>query len=195
MKKAIVTVLLVLILSCLYAEKSAVPYVSLDGSSIDFLWNDCLQTRIDLGVNFSSGFGISFPLTLLSDTTYSDVTLLDFGLFLNYRPFSDGFFVSVSLFQMGMYFGLDKPAQGNPYLNEVAFGYTWHVSSHLFLEPKLLIRDPSGVFQNEYDIISGVFPDYAPVRFSVSLGWDFLAAPVPETGGEESMRQEGETVQ
>lgn len=195
MKKAIVAMLLVLILSCLYAGERAIPYACLDGSSIDFLWNDCLQARIDLGFRFSSGFGISIPLTLLADTSYSDVMLLDFGLFLNYRPFSDGFFVSVSLFQMGMFFGVDAPAEGNPYLNEVAFGYTWHLTPRLFLEPKLLVRDPSGVFQDEYDSISGMFPDYALVRFSVSMGWDFLAAPVPETRGEGSIRQEGETVQ
>jgi hypothetical protein len=195
MKKTIVTVLVVLSLSCLYPEGKPIFYASFDASSLDSVWNECLQARLDLGLRFSSGFGVRFPLTLLSDTSYSDVTLLDFGLFLDYHPFSDGFFVSVSLIQMGMYFGMDKPAQQNPYLNEVAFGYTWHISQRFFLEPRLLIRDPSGVFQSEYDSISGMFPDYSQVRFSVSLGLDFLAVPVPETRGEESMWQEGETVQ
>jgi hypothetical protein len=194
MKKTICLVLMVFCISFLWAEGTMIPYVSLDASSVDSFWNNCLQTRMDLGLRFSSGFGIRFPLTFISDTSISEVSMLGFGLFLDYRPLYDGFFVSVSLLERGLFFGMDKPTEQNLYLNEVAFGYTWHLFSPLFLEPRILLRDPSGVFQSEYDSISGAFPDFSSVRFSISVGWDFLAVPFPRMGGEESNRQEGESV-
>jgi hypothetical protein len=194
MKKTVCLVLLVLSVSFLWAQEEMIPYVSVDASSLDSLWNNCLQTRLDLGLRFSSGFGIRFPFTFISDTSISEVSLLGVGLFLDYRPFYDGFFVSVSLFERGFFFGVDKPTEQDPYLNEVAFGYTWHVFSSLYLEPRILLRDPSGVFQSEYDSISEVFPDFTSVRFSISVGWDFLAVPLPRMGGENLNRQEGESV-
>ncbi|WP_320129565.1 hypothetical protein [uncultured Sphaerochaeta sp.] len=195
MRKTLIGLLMLVCLSSLWAEESNTVFVSADASGLDVLWNDSLQARVDFGFRLSSGFGLRLPFSFFSDTTYNDVSLLELGLFLDYRPFYNGFFISVSLFQMGFYGGLDKPAEPNPTLNEVAFGFTWHFFKDFFVEPRLLIRDPNGVFENEYDSLSNSFPGYSQVRFSISFGWDFLAIPKPEMRNEDSIRQEGGGVQ
>jgi hypothetical protein len=195
MRKIVVPALLALCLSGLWADGCQIPFVSADVTAVDALWGDCLQTRIDVGLRIADDFGLRIPLTFVSDTTYAQVSWIDSGLFFDYRPFSDGFFCSVSLFEIGRFFGMDRPDEARSYLNEIAFGFTWHVTNGLYLEPRLLIRDPSGVFEDSYDTVSTMFPDYSMVRFSCSVGWDFPAVPVFGRGDEESCRQEGGTAQ
>jgi hypothetical protein len=162
---------------------SAVVYVSADAAGLDGLWADVGQFRIDTGLRLPEGFGFRIPVTLAVDLSYGEVNLADFGLFLDYRPLESGPFLSFSLAQLGMFFGRDSPRNVWLCLNEAAVGYTWRFASGWFLEPRVIVRDPTGTFEKEYEEIRDVFPEYSRFRFSLSLGWE---CPV-----SDSTRKEG----
>ena len=120
-------------------------------------------------------FGLRVPFSYACRLGDYDVTMLYGGLFLDYRPFADGLFVSFGLVEGGWFLGKDRPNEERCLLNEISMGYTWHLTPHWFIEPKLQIRDPSGVFSTENLQVKEAMGDYPMVRFSVLVGWESAA--------------------
>ncbi len=177
MKKVLLALALVLLLSSLWAEEASSLSVALDLRALDALVLPTLQTKAELTMNITSEFSLRVPVSLTKDLLYNDVKLWEVGIFLDYHPFRNGLYLSVSLIQMGMFSSFDKPDTSILYLNEVAFGYTWHITKSLYLEPRLVIADPSGVFESEYALVMRTFPDRSKFRIFFLFGWEFLAIP------------------
>lgn len=136
-----------------------------------------LQGSAEVKLRLNDEFALRIPLSLTSDLLYNEVQLWEFGVFLDYHPFKGNLYLSVSLVQMGIFTGFDKPEERILYLNEVGFGYTWHITKRLSFEPRLVICDPSGVFEAEYALVMRTFPDRSKFRLSLLFGWEFLAIP------------------
>lgn len=177
MKRTLLAVALVFALSCLYASEGSTLSLGGDLRGVDALFLDTLQARAEVRLRINDEFSFHIPCTFTADLRYNDIKLWEFGLFLDYHPFHNGFFLSVSLVQVGLFSGFDKGDEPLQYLNEVAFGYTWQVTPSLYLEPKLIVRDPSGVFKAEYALIQRYLPDYGQFRLFLLVGWEFLAIP------------------
>jgi hypothetical protein len=169
--------LLSLLLSPVWAEEGSSLSLAVDLRGLDALFLPTLQTEAELKVNINAEFSLRMPVFLTSDLLYNEVRLWEFGLFLDYHPFRNGLYLSVSLIQMGIFSGCDKPETSTLYLNEVAFGYIWHITKNLYLEPRLVIADPSGVFESEYGQVFGTFPDRSKFRIFFLFGWEVLAIP------------------
>jgi hypothetical protein len=177
MKKILLTLAFALLLSSVWAEGESSLSLGLDLRGFDALLLPTLQTKAEVKLTINAEFALRIPVSLTSDLLYNEVELWEFGLFLDYHPFRNGLYLSVSLIQMGIFTGLDKPEENILYLNEVAFGYIWHITKSLYLEPRLVITDPSGVFESEYGQVMHTFPDRSQFRIFFLLGWEFLAIP------------------
>ncbi len=177
MKRALLPIALTLILSSLWATQESSLSLALDLRALDALVLPTMQTKAEVKMDISTEFSLRLPVSLTSDLIYNDVQLWEFGLFLDYHPWNNGLYLSVSLIQMGLFTGLDKPEVSTLYLNEVAFGYTWQMTQSFYLEPRIVITDPSGVFESEYDLVMRTFPDRTKFRIFFLFGWEFLAIP------------------
>jgi len=177
MKKTLLTLALVLLLFPVWAGSESTLSLGLDLRGLDALFLPTLQAEAELRLEINAEFSLRIPVSLTSDLLYNEVELWEFGLFLDYHPFQNGLYLSVSLIQMGVFSGFDKPETSTLYFSEVAFGYTWHITKTLYLEPRLVIADPSGVFESEYDQVMRTFPDRSKFRIFFLFGWEFLAIP------------------
>ena len=177
MKKFLLTLSLALLLFPVWAETESSLSLALDLRGLDALFLPTLQAEVELRLEINNEFSLRTPVFLTCDLLYQEVELWEFGLFLDYHPFQNGLYLSVSLIQMGIFSGFDKPETSILYLSEVAFGYTWHITKALYLEPRLVIADPSGVFESEYEQVMRTFPDRSKFRIFFLLGWEFLAIP------------------
>lgn len=148
-----------------------------DTSILDAAWTKQIQARMNLNLRLSPEFGLRLPLTFCMNRGDTNVMLFDFGIFLDYHPWGEGPFIAVALVQLGMMAGRDRPEEPLHFLNEVVLGWTWHVYKGLYIEPALIIRDPSGGFEVEYEAIRELLPGVRPLRFSLTIGWDFLSIP------------------
>ncbi|MFA6733466.1 MAG: hypothetical protein WCS71_00055 [Sphaerochaetaceae bacterium] len=155
------------------------PWVAVDSMAIDALWSGQLTLRAETGVRLDDGFGIRFPVSWVRRLGAYDVSMLTAGLSLDYYPFGDGLVVSFGVVEGGWFLGKDRPEEEGCLLNGLDVGYTWHVTPHWFIEPKLQVRDPSGVFSTEYGVLEDALGDYPVVRLSVLVGWEFLASASP----------------
>lgn len=177
MKKVLLTIALALLVSSLWAEMDSTLSFALDLRSLDALFLPTLQAEAELRLEVTTEFSLRIPVSLTKDLLYNDISLWEFGLFLDYHPCKNGVYLSISLFQVGIFGGFDKPDASMLSLNEVAFGYIWHITKSLYLEPRLVITDPSGVFETEYGLVMRTFPDRSQFRISFLFGWEFLAIP------------------
>ncbi|HKL59660.1 MAG TPA: hypothetical protein VJ863_07165 [Sphaerochaeta sp.] len=177
MKKILLALALALSLSSLWAGEGSSLSLAIDLRGLDALFLSTLQAEAEVKLNINDEFTLRIPVSLTSDLLYNEVSLWESGLFLDYHPFRNGLYLSVSLLQMGFFSGFDKPEASILFLNEVAFGYTWHITQRLYLEPRLVITDPSGVFESEYDQVKRTFPDRSKFRIFFLFGWEFLAIP------------------
>lgn len=142
------------------------------GSVQDLIFKtNSYQFSAGTGFRFAEKYELKLPLTF-SCTQGSQ--FFDAGLFLNYYPFKDyGLFFGLSLVQFGFANGdteLDKKFYS---LNEINIGWTFKFFNHLIVEPSLAIRDPSGTFEDEYELIKGAFQCYRKFRVKLSAGWSF----------------------
>ena len=177
MKSFLLTIALAMLLCPLWAEEESSLAIGLDLRALDALLLPTLQAEAELRLNINAEFSLRIPFSLTSDLSYNDVHLWELGFFLDYHPFKNGLYLSVSLIQVGLFTGFDKPESSMLYLNEVAFGYIWHITKTLYLEPRLVIADPSGVFASEYEAVMRTFPDRSKFRIFFLFGWEVLAIP------------------
>lgn len=171
---------------------SATFSIGLDTMALDALWTNLLTIRVEGVVSLDDGFSLRFPVAWVDSLSSRDVSFLDVGVLLDYHPFDDGIFVSLGVAEGAFFFGRDRPENDKCFLNEIAVGYTWRFSPHWFLEPKLQIRDPSGVFATEVASLKDAMGSYPMVRFSLVVGGVFLAGPSAKEKGSATECREGE---
>lgn len=127
------------------------------------------QISIDVRAMVSDEFQLRIPATLSMNKTSF---LGEVGVMLVYYPWGKGPFMGLSMFQVGLTRNctdLDNVVN----LNEVVFGWSFGFGPGLFIEPSIVIRDPSGTFSDEYSKIKGSFPCYTTFRGRLAFGWYF----------------------
>lgn len=124
---------------------------------------------IDTRLKITKTFEVRALLGLVKNSSSS---LTEAGAFLVYYPFeSKGFFVGLSLIQLGFVQPQSILSDSSVSLNEVLLGWTINTKSGFYIEPELSIRDPSGAFSDEYSLLKGAFPCYTDFRIHLNAGW------------------------
>ena len=106
MKKFLLTLSLALLLFPVWAETGSSLSLALDLRGLDALFLPTLQAEVELRLEINNEFSLRTPVFLTCDLLYQEVELWEFGLFLDYHPFQNGLYLSVSLIQMGIFSGL-----------------------------------------------------------------------------------------
>jgi len=158
--------------------------------SVGFAFADSITTTFDLGFTqdliirsksyqfstdvrycFNDKYEVRLPVTM---SFAQQAQLYDVGIFLDYYPWKNqGLFFGLSLVQFGLINGETSLEKNLFSLNEVNLGWTFNLVKGLVIEPSLSIRDPSGTYGDEYELIKGVFPCNRDFRFRISAGWRF----------------------
>jgi len=134
-----------------------------------FLGDGSFQLSLDLRMMVSEEFQIRIPFAF----TMNEASFLgESGIVLVYYPWAEGPFMGLSVFQAGFSQGSDI-LDNMVNLNEVLIGWSFEFGPGLFVEPCLVIRDPSGTFSDEYSSLKGAFPCYTTFRGRLNIGWYF----------------------
>lgn len=181
MRGALLCCALVLPLVPLGAARSTFA-LGLDVMAVRALWTPELCLRLEAVAGCSGQFAFRFPLSFSYRLTGAEISALEWGLMVDYRPFSSGFFLSLGMFQSAYLFGPDKPQEDHLYLHEVAVGWTLHAARFCLVEPKIVMFDPTGVFASESAIWRQTMGNRPDVRISLLVG---LAFPAPWPVWEE----------
>lgn len=170
MKKIIMTTFLLATITVLFA--TSLTFTADLGSAQDFIVKtNSYQFSADTRFRFADKYELKIPFTF---TTTQGAQFYDAGLFLDYYPFKDyGLFFGLSLLQFGYVNGTVSLENKFYSLNEINIGWTFKFLKGLIVEPSILIRDPSGTFEDEYELIKGAFQCYRKFRFRLSTGWSF----------------------
>ena len=145
--------------------------VAADIASIQdiFLGKGSCQIEMDIRAMVSDEFQIRIPAVISMN---KPSFLGEVGVMLVYFPWRKGPFMGLSMFQIGLTYNctdLDNVVN----LNEIILGWSFEFGPGLFIEPALVVRDPSGTFSDEYSQIKGSFPCYTTFRERLSFGWWF----------------------
>ena len=134
-------------------------------------WSDnTTQVSINATASFSEDFSFRVPLSFCINERS---IMLETGIFLVYHPWEYGPFAGLSLLQFGFIAG-DATLEKNIYsLNEALFGWTFAVTDHFLIEPSVSVKDPSGIYRDEYSALKGEYPCYKTVRFHLAVCWQF----------------------
>lgn len=134
-----------------------------------FLGQGSFQFGGDLRAMVSEEFQIRVPLSV---AMRGRSFMFETGMQIVYYPWHSGPFMSLSLFQVGFSSQCEN-LENLVNLNEVLVGWTFAFGPGLFVEPCLVVRDPSGTFSDEYSSLKGTFPCYTTFRGRLMVGWFF----------------------
>lgn len=142
------------------------------GCAQDFIIKtNSYQFSADTRFRFADKYELKIPVSF----SYTrDARFLDAGLFLDYYPFKNyGLFFGLSLVQFGYVNGTTDLNKTIFSLNEINVGWNFRFFDGLTVEPSISIRDPSGTFEDEYELIKGAFQCYRKFRIKLNAGWSF----------------------
>ena len=134
-----------------------------------FLGQGSFQISMDIRTMVSDEFQIRIPAAV---SFVNESLMFEGGIELVYYPWRTGPFLALSVFQMGFTSGCGN-LENMVNLNEVQIGWTFEFGPGLFVEPGLAVRDPSGMFSDEYSRLKGTFPCYTTFRGKLSFGYWF----------------------
>jgi hypothetical protein len=185
MRKFVLVFTLIITLYAMDAEASPTsagtgPYRSslsafLDAAVVDALWSSHVDIRAGVALAFIPGVTFEMPISLLIDRTSGGEMLLDLSLDLKYHPWEQGPFVGLSLAQMCVFVGPYRPSEYYHFINELSFGYTYHVTSDWYVEPSVVFRDPSDSYNDSFAYLQGLVPAFGKFRIHIQIGWRFLS--------------------
>lgn len=141
--------------------------------AVQGLWDDTLPLGLEVVADCGERFSFRIPLSFNTRLDGRDVSAFRWGVMVDYRPFDSGLFLSLGMFQSAYLFGSDKPQEDHLYLNEIAIGWRQKIGSWAFVEPKLVLSDPTGVFATERALWKQAMGEETDVRFSLVAGIAF----------------------
>ena len=110
-----------------------------------FLGKGSFQIGMDLRMMVSDEFQIRIPIAYTMNRTSF---MIESGVSLVYYPWHTGPFMGLSVFQFGFSHGSSN-LENVVSLNEVMLGWSFEFGPGLFVEPGIVIRDPSGTLSDE----------------------------------------------
>lgn len=174
MKRLCILVILILLLSFIFASDTVKLSVGLDSALIDAIWRNHVELRFSFDLISEIGIGVRLPLSLLIDRSGGNEILLESGVTLLYFPWLKGPFISLSLAHLSAFIGPYAPEQRFHYLSEIEVGYRWEFLPHFYIAPSLLYRDPSLSDSDAHQYIQDFIPSYSKLAVALNVGWNFL---------------------
>lgn len=130
----------------------------------DFAFNKtAVQLNLDGRLRFAESYEIRIPVTVSVKQTSR---MIDTGIYAICYPYK-GLFFGVSVFEIANF------NQNPMILNEIIAGWNFPINEKFFIEPSLVIKDPTGTYSNEYSTIRGVYPCYKTFRVRLTAGITF----------------------
>lgn len=182
-KHFLVSALFLLLIPCILSASIALGF-SADGGVVQdiVIGNSSFNISADLRCEISRSFEIRLPINYVWNQSGG---MADLGLNLHYYPFENlGLNIGLSLLQFGFTqpdtlfsnAGTDNSSSSlkNTFtLSEMLIGWRFIFFNGMFLEPSLVIRNPSGTFTDDYNLLKDTFPCYKTFRFKVFTGMMF----------------------
>jgi len=164
MKKILIIFLLLLIGFSLYAIS-----LNLDlSTACDFAFSSGQEYYVDAQFPILEGFCLTVPISLCC---YDSLALGTVGLELAYYPWNKGAFVSFTILELGKELNSNFLEKELFSLNEIKLGWKQEFSNNFQVELQLDVRNPSKTFEDEYEKIRTVFPNYKDLRIRILVGW------------------------
>jgi len=138
-------------------------------SAYDLVFDTGFEFYADAKCNVFDNFALSFPLNLCYD---DGAYLMTSGLNLVYYPWNEGFFVSFTIFLFGFEINSNFLEDDLFSLNEITLGWNQKLSKHCRGEVQFDVRNPSKTFEEEYEEIRTIFPNYRDLRIRLLVGWE-----------------------
>lgn len=167
-------VFLLILLLCLCSSVFAVGL----GASVDLgfiqdllLSHKSLQAGVGLRLYTDGDFQLRLPLNL---SLKGKKVGIEGALCAVYYPFTKGFYVSLSMIDLGFIADMSRKSSSMLILNEIEAGWTFEINEKFFAEAGICMRDPSGTFSSEYEKIRGVFDSYTRFRVRIAGGYRFF---------------------
>lgn len=150
--------------------------VTTDLSALSSLFGQTISSRTECTVELNDEFGFRVPVSLFFERGLGDTVLLHSGLLLEYRPFRNRLFLTVSLLQAGVLLrdAYQEEETKLHFLNELAVGWTYKHKSGFVIEPQLIFSDPNGIYADAYQQLGNRFTNFPMTRGSLLVGWSFL---------------------
>ncbi|MCQ2398290.1 MAG: hypothetical protein MJ052_03195 [Sphaerochaetaceae bacterium] len=131
------------------------------------------QIHADARCRIFNTFQLRLPVTAVIT---SGERMYDIGLSFAFYPMSHGLFLGMSVVQFGIIRGSTQLEKTFYSLNEVFAGWTFLIGKkdsvkRFYLEPQIVIRDPSGVFSDAYSAIRGELAGYKNFRIRLCAGF------------------------
>ncbi len=149
--------------------------ITTDLSALSSLFGQTISTRTECSLELSDEFGFRVPVSLFFEREVGDTVLLQTGLLLEYRPFHNRLFLTVSLLQAGVLLrdAYQEEDTRLHFINELAVGWTYKHKSGFVLEPQLIFSDPNGIYADAYQQLGNRFSNFPMTRGSLLVGWSF----------------------
>lgn len=169
-KRLLSTVLIILALTPLWSGDLE---VRLDSGSFISLFGETMTLRLEGELALNNEFSLTLPIEATFEKGKGEPIFLEVALNLAYHPFSCEATIYASLVQVGVLLNRFYDDPGVFFLNEVGFGYPIRFPFGLSVEPRLTIKDPNGIFKEDYHQVREAFTSYPMIRFGLYVGWSF----------------------
>lgn len=169
MKKALVLLIVLCLTGAIWA--SSFGFGADLAFAQDFIINrNAVQANIDFRTAFGGQYELRVPITV--DFADSNI-FIEGGITFVYYPWDKGFYMGLSALQMG--YSLKQRISGKALfnLNEVVVGWTLNLPWGFLVEPELVVRNPSGTYDDEYSELLGALGNYGRFRGRLLFGWKY----------------------
>ena len=169
--KKILSILVIIVSSgfSVFAAKISLGFAG----DITAIWVRPLSVEADLRIGVMEGLRLRFPVTFDKGEYRS---LASFSLDIEYSPFQGdtGMFIGLSVANFGFLFRPGNSGIHFLFTNGVYIGFRQSMfNNFVFIESRLLIRDPLTVFSAAFNEIKNNIPDYSRFKFRLSIGFNF----------------------
>jgi len=164
-----IVLFIVIFFVVLTATGAAGLYLDLS-TSYDLIFNSGFEFYADTKCRVFDNFALSLPINVCCD---DNAYLMTSGLNLIYYPWNEGFFVSFTICLFGFEINSNFLEDDLFSLNEITLGWNQKLTENLVAEIQFDVRNPSKTFEEEYEEIRTIFPNYKDLRIRLLLGWEF----------------------
>ncbi|MDD4083523.1 MAG: hypothetical protein PHD05_09100 [Sphaerochaetaceae bacterium] len=169
MKTKKIILVIVIILIGLTAISASGIYLDLS-TAYDLAFKSGFEFYADVKCNVFDNFALSIPVNFCCD---DGAYLMNLGLNLIYYPWNEGFFVSFTICLFGFEINSNFLEDDLFSLNEITLGWNQKINEHWRAEIQFDVRNPSKTFEEEYEEIRTIFPNYRDLRIRLLIGWEF----------------------
>jgi hypothetical protein len=176
MKRVVFLCLLIFISAGAYSDIGPSSLdIAVDVAYIDPFIDHIIYNEITIALNINKDLSLRIPINIVFPTS-KNLNLVGIGGSIDvlYRPFLNGIFISFALAKIQYLTGYDAPFEKIQYLNKLSFGYTFHISEKVFIEPSVAFFNINGIYEDSILALKDSFNDFPSVRASLLVGYKII---------------------